>query len=98
MRTNTSVKWRVPYHYMSFTLNRPLHGFFQIWIKRRIIIDTAGKTSGKSALKLGNRDTLKASEDILLHKVTKFYRLLFGESRGAWVGWYELGPPPYKRL
>ena len=83
MRTNTSVKWRVPYHYMSFTLNRPLHGFFQIWIKRRIIIDTAGKTSGKSTLKLGNRDTLKASEDILLHKVTKFYRLLFGESRGA---------------
>ena len=72
MRTNTSVKWRVPYHYMSFTLNRPLHGFFQIWIKRRIIIDTAGKTSGKGTLKLGNRDTLKASEDILLHKVTKF--------------------------
>ena len=65
----------------------------QVLIKRRIINCTAGK----SALKLGNCDTLKASEDILLHKVTKFYRLLFGESRGAWVGWYELGPP-YKRL
>ena len=60
---------------------------FQVLIKRRIINCTAGK----SALKLGNCDALKASEDILLHKVTRFYRLLFGESGGGgegrgWVG------------
>ena len=55
---------------------------FQVLIKRRIINCTAGK----SALKLGNCDALKTSEDILLHKVTRFYRLLFGESGRGGVG------------
>ena len=59
---------------------------FQVLIKRRIINCTAGK----SALKLGNCDALKASEDILLHKVTRFYRLLFGESGGGGGGVGEL--------